>query len=116
MGGDSLNRSNQQKNNDFYLYYHNGSNTSLSISYTGMGNALDLDLILYYDSYVYFEDDKWYAGQSSSSIARQSRTAGSSESISLNGLPAGFYVLNVKINAYQKTSGKHERHVDVQSL
>ncbi|MEK2643829.1 hypothetical protein [Bdellovibrio sp. BCCA] len=103
---DPVNHSNQQKNNDFYLYYHNGSSTTLSMTYTATGNAPDLDLVLYYGSYVYFEDDYWYGGYSSPYVAKSSRTSGTTESISLAGLPAGYYVLNVKVNAYGKTSAQ----------
>ncbi|MGZ6459546.1 MAG: hypothetical protein ACXWQX_10915 [Bdellovibrio sp.] len=101
--GDSVSHSNQQANNDFYLYYHDGSSATLSMTYTTSGNAPDLDLILYYKTYVYFEDDNWYAGEKSNYVAKSSRTVGgTTEQINLAGLPAGFYILNVKINAYQK--------------
>lgn len=103
---DPVNHSHQQKNNDFYLYYYDGTNTTLSMTYTESGNAPDLDLILYYGSYVYFEDDYWYAGQTSSFVAKSSRTVGTAEQISLNGLPSGYYILNVKVNAYNKTSAE----------
>lgn len=100
---DTVKRSNQQMNNDFYLYYHDGSATTLRIDYITSGSAtLDLDLILYYGSYVYHEDDNYYAGRTSSYVAKQSRTAGNSESVNLSGLPAGVYMLNVKVNAYSK--------------
>ncbi|NUN04930.1 MAG: hypothetical protein HUU57_04125 [Bdellovibrio sp.] len=96
---DSVKRSDQQMNNDFYLYYHDGSNTTLALSYTTTDTALDLDLILYTSSYVYFEDYYVNAGYTSPYVARASRNTGtSSESISLNGLAAGFYILNVKVN------------------
>ncbi|KHD88492.1 MAG: hypothetical protein OM95_08240 [Bdellovibrio sp. ArHS] len=104
---DSVRRSNQQKNNDFYLYKHDGSSTTLTLENSVSGsNAPNLDLILYYGSYVYFEDDYWYAGYKSPYIARQSRNATGSETISLSGLPAGFYILNVKVNAYGKTNAE----------
>ncbi|KYG60682.1 hypothetical protein AZI85_11840 [Bdellovibrio bacteriovorus] len=101
---DSVRRSNQQKNNDFYLYKHDGGSATLTIDISTSGSyPPDLDLILYYGSYVYFEDDYWYANYKSPYIAKQSRTvASSSETISLSGLPAGYYMLNVKINAYEK--------------
>lgn len=105
--GEAITHSDLQMNNDFYLYYHNGSASTLRLDYTTTGTAMDLDLILYYGTYVYFEDAYWYAGQSSSYIAKQSRTAGTaSEQISLSGLPAGFYLINIKINVYGKTSGQ----------
>ncbi|XGC81015.1 hypothetical protein ACES2L_00785 [Bdellovibrio bacteriovorus] len=104
---DPVNHSHQQMNNDFYLYYHDGGSGTLSISYTTSGNAPDLDLILYYQSYVYFEDDYWKGGYSSNYIAKSSRTVGgTSEQVSLSGLAAGYYVVNVKINAYGKTSAQ----------
>lgn len=107
MGAGDINHSNQQKNNDFYLYYHDGSSATLSMSYTTSGNAPDLDLILYNKAYAYFEDDYWYAGKTSTSVAKSSRTVGgTSEQIDLGGLTAGYYVLNVKINAYGKTSSQ----------
>lgn len=101
---DTIKRSDQQMNNDFFLYYHDGSSTTLKIDYTTTGN-LDLDLILYYGSYIYHEDDNHYAGRTSTYVARASRTSGSSEQVNLAGLSAGFYMLNVKINAYGKTQG-----------
>lgn len=103
---DPVKHSHQQMNNDFYLYYHDGQSATLGFTYTTSGNAPDLDLILYYGSYVYFEDDYWYAGRSSSYVAKSSRTVGTSESVSLAGLPAGYYILNVKINAYGKTAAQ----------
>lgn len=101
---DTVKRSNPQVNNDFYLYYHDGGSETLTMNYSS--TEINLDLILYYGAYVYFEDDNWYAGKSSTYIAKQSRSTvvGTSESVSLAGLPAGVYMLNVKINAYGKTS------------
>lgn len=102
---DPIVRSDLQMNNDFYLYYHNGSNSNLRLDYSTTGTAMDLDLILYYGTYAYFEDSYWYAGKSSPYIAKYSRTVGSSsEQINLSGLPAGFYMLNVKVNMYGKSS------------
>lgn len=104
---DPARHSHQQMNNDFYLYRHDGNNATLSMTYTVSGNAPDLDLILYKNSYVYFEDDYWYAGQTTPHIAKLGRTSGTTtESISLNGLAAGTYILNVKINAHDKTSAQ----------
>lgn len=102
-------RSNQQMSNNFYLYYHNGSPTAqLVMNYTNTGTlTLDLDLIVYKKDYVYFEDV--YVGRySTTSIATQSRRVASIdngvESVDLAGLPAGWYVLDVKINAYNKSA------------
>lgn len=102
---DTLLHSDLQMNNDFYLYKHDGSSDTLNLSYTTTGTAMDLDLIVYYGTYLYFEDTYWYAGQKSNYIAVQSRTAGTgSEQVSMAGLPAGYYLVNVKINAYSKAA------------
>lgn len=105
---DAVKRSDQQMNNDFYLYYHDGSNSTLDMTYTTSGtNTLDLDLILYAKSYVYFEDYYVNAGYTSPYVLRTSRTAYSnSESINLSGLTAGFYILNVKVNTHEATGAK----------
>lgn len=103
MASDPIDRSNQQMNNDFYLYYHDGTGSTLSMNYTTTGTAMDLDLILYKKDYVYFEDAYWVRGYKSDSIVTQSRTPGvASEQISLAGLPTGYYVVNIKINMNQK--------------
>lgn len=102
---DPIVRSDLQMNNDFYLYYHDGNSSTLSLTYTTTGTAMDLDLILYYRTYVYFEDAYVTAGKSSQYIAKQSRTPGTSgEQINLTGLPAGHYLLNVKVNMYNKSA------------
>lgn len=103
-------RSNQQNNNDFYLYYHNASTSeNITLDYARSGIAdLDLDLIVYPQDYLYFED--YYRGKISTSgyIAKESRRIASldnsSESVSMAGLATGWYVINIKINAYNKTS------------
>lgn len=103
-------RSNQQTNNDFYLYYHTaGSNETLRLDYTQGGtDTLDLDLIIYQKDYIYVEDYYVAAGVSSPTLVKQSRRVasldGGSESVSLGSLPTGWYVINVKINAYNKTT------------
>nr|BFD65219.1 hypothetical protein HAGR004_02410 [Bdellovibrio sp. HAGR004] len=98
-----LARSHQQVNNDFYLFYYDGSGGSISMNFSS--SKLNLDLILYKKDYVYFEDTHWYAGYSSSYIARQSRSASATtETVSLSGLSAGYYIINVKINAYNKVN------------
>ncbi len=105
MASDPIDRSDQQMNNDFYLYYHDGSGSSLSMSYSTTGTAMDLDLILYKKDYVYFEDAYWVRGRSSDSIVKQSRTAGvASEQISLSGLSTGYYLINIKVNMNQSYS------------
>ncbi|MFV3407584.1 hypothetical protein ACNH6C_03190 [Bdellovibrio bacteriovorus] len=110
---DPVTRSNQQVNNDFYLLYHSGGSGTLSLEYTSStvgpsSEPLNLDLVLYKKDYVYFEDAYWKAGYSSEYVAKQSRQTASqaTESVSLNGLSAGFYIVNVKIDAYEKAEYK----------
>lgn len=102
-------RSNQQMSNNFYLYYHTaGQSEQIVLNYLNTGaQTLDLDLIVYKKDYVYFEDD--YVGKySTTSIANQSRRPASldsgAESVSFAGLATGWYILDVKINAYTKNS------------
>jgi hypothetical protein len=103
--GDPSLYSDQQMNNDFYLYYHNGSNSKIKLEYTTTGEAMNLDLILYKSDYVYFEDMQWKAGESSEYIARSSRNPGLSiEELDLSSVPSGFYILNVKIYMYDNLS------------
>ncbi|QDK36244.1 hypothetical protein [Bdellovibrio sp. NC01] len=106
----SIPRSNQQNNNDFFLYYHNASTSeNLVLDYARAGAVdLDLDLIVYPQDYLYFED--YYRGKISTTdyIAKESRRIASldssTESVSMAGLASGWYVINVKVNAYNKTS------------
>lgn len=103
MAADPIDRSDQQMNNDFYLYYHDGTGSTLSLDYTTTGDPMNLDLILYKTGYIYLEDIYWYSGRSSDGIVKQSRTVGTgSEQVSLSGLSTGYYVVNVKVNTYDR--------------
>lgn len=105
MPSDPVPRSDLQGSNDFYLYYHNGAGGSLTLDYSTSNGNIDLDLIIYNANYIYFEDYYWYAGKSSPYIAKQSRSvAGTAENVSLSGLSAGYYLVNVKANMYNKTN------------
>ncbi|MDG0814770.1 hypothetical protein [Bdellovibrio svalbardensis] len=102
-------RSNPQMSNNFYLYYHNGSQSeSIALTYSNTGTqTLDLDLIVYKKDYVYFED--YYIGKySTSSIANQSRRIasldGGVETVSMANQPSGWYIIDIKINAYNKSA------------
>lgn len=115
-------RSDLLRNNDFLLFYYSGAaaDASISLAYTPVnsssGIAMDLDLIVYAASYIYQEDYSYYSGDSNSYIVKQSRreplyetrcTYDSNkicESISLSGQPAGWYMINVKVNGYFKNS------------
>ncbi len=116
--GFSVPRSNQLRNNDFLLYYHNGGSNSLQLAYTPVnstnGTPMNLDLVVYKASYVYQEDYYYLAGQSSTYIVGQSRREpalesscsfdGSKkcESVNLGLLGAGWYMVNVKVMAWEK--------------
>ena len=106
----SVQSSNQQTNNDFFLYYHDGSQSeNITLTYTRGGSAsLDLDLIIYKKDYIYLEDVYVAAGYNSSSIATQSRRIasldGGAESVSMAGLTTGWYLINVKVNVYNNNT------------
>lgn len=101
-------RSHQYANNDFYLFNHNGSGGTLALNYSVNTPAqpLNLDLILFKLAYDYIEDFEIANGSSNATIVRQSRSTNSSESISLNGLSKGYYIVAVKVNAYNKNSSE----------
>ncbi len=107
-------RSSQIRNNDFFLYIHSGAASTLKLEYTKTSNCMtpscimDLDLILYRVSlaspYTYFED--YYIGTySSADIVTQSRRVPATESptgTETVTVSAGAYLINVKLNAYNK--------------
>ena len=103
-------RSNQLTSNDFYLYTHDGTSKYLTIEYTGGSTNMDLDLVLYKQDYVYFEQDQETNGQTSSKYIARSVRAYSidqgSETISLSSVPAGTYLINIRANTLNKTSGQ----------
>lgn len=83
--------SDQLRNNDFYYYQHGGGTLTLSLTWSG-GDAVDLDLYLYKEGYVF--------GQGSTMAAYSYETslvASGSETVSKS-IPAGQYLINV--NAY----------------
>lgn len=71
---------------------------------------VDIDLYLYKQGYIYFEDYKEKEGgaQSSDIVKRSARTFPSLESgneaITLGGLTPGTYLLNIKANSYGKNA------------
>jgi hypothetical protein len=105
MAGTSLPRSNQLRNNDFFLYYYDGSSKTINLNFTQtvaptVGSyQMNLDLYVYYFDYVYFEEAYIDAGKTSSYLAKYKRTTAPSttEALSMSGLPAGYYVVNVKV-------------------
>ncbi|MFN8846975.1 MAG: carboxypeptidase-like regulatory domain-containing protein [Bdellovibrionales bacterium] len=105
-------RSNLLLSNDFYLYVHNGSGGTLNLTYTqATSPAIDLDLYLYRDGHVYQDDYLESIGQSTGGVvAKSDRTYPSIENgveaISLSGLAAGVYLINVKANTFNKLNSE----------
>ena len=104
-------RSNLLRSNDFYQFYYNGSGGTLSMTYTQVaGMAIDLDLYLYRSSYRYQEDELEASGQSTGTVVLKSDRSiildGGTESFSLAGVPAGYYLINVKANTYNKSTAQ----------
>ena len=113
-----LPRSNLMRSNDFYLYYYAGGGGSISMAYsttiappspTNGTNHIDLDLYLYQSGYLYQEDALEALGQSTGTVAAKSDrqfgvTENGVETISLSGLPPGYYLLNVKANTFNRTA------------
>lgn len=88
--------SNLFKSNDFYQISHGGGPLTISMTYTTTpGNAADLDLYLYNESYV-FGIASTVAGLSEDTISIAA--SGDTETISLGSLAAGTYLLNVNYN------------------
>lgn len=91
------NMSNLLRSNDFFAVYYNGSNfSSINLRYSGTGTPSDLDL------YVYREDHEY--GATSDIVVRSARFYPESggtgqESVSFVGLPAGWYLLNIKVES-----------------
>ncbi len=96
--------SNQFLSNDFYFFYHDGSQTGITLTYSQVsGTPVDLDLILLKDDYVYIEEAAERAGVANSSYAARSKRRyptieSGSEYISLIGVPVGRYLIDVKAN------------------
>lgn len=102
--------SNKLKSDAFYQYYYDGvSNTTLSVVYSPGTPNTDLDLYVYKESHTYFEEEQQAQGSSNSTYAvRGVLTYGSTESgtesVSMAGQPAGYYLINVTAVTYQKTN------------
>jgi hypothetical protein len=105
-------KSNKLVSNDFYQFYYSGSGGTIQMTYSQVvGQTIDLDLYLYNSSFVYQEDYIESIGQSTSGVVSKSDRANPSietgtESISLSGVPAGYYLINVKANSLSKTTAQ----------
>jgi len=109
----SSSRSNQFRSNHFYEYYYNGStNDQISLTYSQAGaQTIDLDLVVYKQDYVYFEESDEDSGKTNStyvvrSVRRNPTFESGSESISMTGQPAGFYIINVRAATYGKITAQ----------
>lgn len=99
-------RSNQFHSNDFYTFKHDGTAKTITLEYSGGGSHHDLDLYIYRQDYVYQEADKPSNGSIIASSSRVPASDGGIESVSMAGLPAGTYLINVKANTYGKGSAQ----------
>lgn len=100
------------RSNDFYMFYYDGSSQVINMTYTQSGaETIDLDLILWKSDYIYVEDEQeFFQGKANSYYAVRSRrlnpsVENGSESLSLAGLPAGYYLLNVKAVTFNRNTG-----------
>lgn len=102
--------SNTLRSSDFFRFVHDGSAQSIRLDYTQDDPSdpdIDLDLIVYRDDYLYYDDFvENHCGVQNSTIAVRSRAVadGDNEQVSLAGLPAGSYQVQVKANTYGKNS------------
>ena len=113
VADQSLNydRSNQLMSNDFYTYYYDGSGKQIVLKSRNSGaNIIDMNLYVYSDGYYYSEEiQEAQASFSNSTMVRKSKTlnTGSTneiEVVDMSGLPAGYYMIDVKASTYGKTS------------
>ncbi|MBO9667659.1 MAG: hypothetical protein J7501_12700 [Bdellovibrio sp.] len=116
MEDSSLPRSNQHRNNDFFIIYHTqGVTDTLLLNYTSdTTHDVDLDLYVYKNDYIYIEDYYLAGGYNPSlymaTYARRNYSIDGgtngigSESVTLKNQATGWYVINVKVNMYGKSS------------
>lgn len=105
-------RSNHLMSNDFYTYYHDGSNKQIVLksASAGGGDIIDMNLYIYSDGYYYSEEiQEAQANFSNSTMVRRSKTlnlssANETEVVDMSGLAAGYYMINVKASTYNKLS------------
>lgn len=115
--GSSSIRSDLLHSNDFYIFNYAGGGGNISIDYFNDGtnssalssnsSRIDLDLYLYRQGYVYQEDELEASGQTTGGVVAKSDRRNQvlengNETISLSGVSAGVYLINVKANTYNK--------------
>ncbi|MBX3034082.1 MAG: hypothetical protein KF865_09165 [Bdellovibrionaceae bacterium] len=103
---EEIMRSNLFTSNHFYRFEHDGSNKSIRVEYTGGSVNMDLDLLIYQEDH-YYQD---WGEKGNGGIVRYAANSYSNdqgaEQVSLNGLAAGRYLINVKAYTEGKTSGQ----------
>lgn len=93
--------------NDFYRFDHDGSPKTIRLEYSNGQTSpkhLDLDLYLYREDHVYQETGAASTGGILIGSARPVSLDGGVESISLAGITAGRYLLNVKAYTASKSN------------
>lgn len=105
--------SNKLYSNDTYQYYYNGSsNAKITVSYTqATGTVIDLDLVVYKESHQYYEQQDEQFGYTNSTVAVRSARANPTfesgeEFVNMNGLPAGFYLINIRAKTFGKITAE----------
>lgn len=97
-------KSNQLRSNAFYTYCYDGAtnpSVNLRVSSQTTPNKVGLDLYIYSPDYIYFEEVLGLFGQTSPYVLRKNiapTADNSTKSVSLSGLPAGCYMINVRAN------------------
>lgn len=104
MSGDV--RSNLLTANDFYILNHSGTDKTITLEYTGGSTYLDLDLMIYRQDYIYQESDDTSNGTIIAKSARPWATENGREAVTLTGLAAGKYLINVKAYTYGRSNAQ----------
>lgn len=94
------------RSNDFYEFSYDGGGGTLALNYSGGSNHIDLDLFVYVENHVLQETWESENGTIAARSARAWATDQGSESLSLAGLSAGTYLINVKAYTQDKTTAE----------
>lgn len=99
---NSYDESNLFVSNHFYRYDHDGTNKSIRLTYTETSGrpSSHLDLFLFKEDYTFQEYNQSSNGTVARSSARSRAIDGGTEQISLSGLAAGRYLINVRAYTY----------------
>lgn len=103
---DALSKgSNLLRSSDFYEFNHNGQGGTLRLEYADGSQHIDLDLFIYTEGHVLQETWESENGSIVLRSARRHSVEQGVEAVSLAGLRAGSYLINIKAYTYNKTSG-----------